>query len=383
MNGDNTSAPVFRWLAQPLPKDVARSIERLATADDVQHVAVMPDVHLSGDVCVGLAVATTHLIYPAAVGSDIGCGMAALPLRGEAGILQDRRQAAALLQRLRERIPSIRHSRRTMPSELHAQLVSQPLSHPRLNKLKLRDGLVQLGTLGRGNHFAELQADDEDCLWLMLHSGSRGMGQAISQHHLALASAEKPPNWLVSLDATTDEGRAYLTDAAWAIAYAEQSRLAMIRAICELVAELFRIEADESRLIHCDHNHVRQEEHFGRLLWVHRKGALPAGEGLPGIIPGSMGAASYHVTGRGCEESLCSSSHGAGRALSRGEAMKRVSVRQLEREMRGVWYDSHLAERLRDEAPSAYKEIGAVMRAQKELTRIERRLRPLFSFKGG
>lgn len=383
MNRNNTSAAVFRWLAQPLPQDVARSIERLASADDVQHIAVMPDVHLSGDVCVGLAVATTHLIYPAAVGGDIGCGMAALPLLAEAEILRDGRQAMALLQELRKRIPSIRHSRRTMPIALSARLASHPLSHPRLEKLKLRDGLVQLGTLGRGNHFAELQADDEGGLWLMLHSGSRGMGQAISQHHLALASAGKLPNSLVSLEAAADEGRAYLADAAWAIAYAEQSRIAMIRAICEVIAELFRIEADESRLIHCNHNHVRQEMHSGRLFWVHRKGALPASEGLPGIIPGSMGAASYHVSGRGCRQALCSSSHGAGRALSRGEAMKKISVRQLEREMKGVWFDSHLADRLRDEAPSAYKEIGAVMRAQKELTRIERRLRPLLSFKGG
>jgi tRNA-splicing ligase RtcB len=375
-------AQVHRWIAEPLPPDVSRSIERMASAEDVRHIAVMPDVHLSGDVCVGLAAATSRLIYPAAVGGDIGCGMAAVPFQAEAAVLDNASAAAALLKGLHARIPAIRHPRKTMPPALPSHLAEQPLSHLRLEKLKLRDGLVQLGTLGRGNHFAEFQADDEGRLWLMLHSGSRGMGQAITQHHLALAGAGQPANSLAFLDADSDSGRGYLTDAAWGIAYAEASRLAMIEAICDLVQQLFRIEADPSGLIHCHHNHVQRETHFGKDWWVHRKGALSAKAGLPGVIPGSMGTFSYHVTGRGCEQALCSSSHGAGRALSRGEAKQRISQRQLEREMEQVWYDPRLANVLRDEAPSAYKDIGSVLRAQRELTRIDRRLRPLLSFKG-
>lgn len=383
MSEAKSKAAIHRWLVEPLPADVSRSIERLAFAEDVRHIAVMPDVHLSGDVCVGLAVATRRLIYPAAVGGDIGCGMAALPFRAEASVLESASAAAALLQSLKERIPAIRHPRKTMPTQLPERLIAESLSYPRLEKLKQRDGLVQLGTLGRGNHFAEFQADEEGRLWLMLHSGSRGMGQAITQHHLALAGQGLPKNALVSLDSGSEAGRNYLQDAAWAIAYAQASRLAMLSAIGAIMQKLFGIESDPSGLIHCHHNHVLQESHFGQDWWVHRKGALPAGADLPGIIPGSMGTSSYHVTGRGYEMALCSSSHGAGRALSRGQAMQQISRRQLGREMEGIWFDHRLTNELRDEAPSAYKEIGAVMRAQRDLTRIERKLRPLLSFKGG
>jgi len=383
MAGPKAQASIHRWLTEPLPPDVCRSIERLAFAEDVRHIAVMPDVHLSGDVCVGLAVATSRFIYPAAVGGDVGCGMAALPFQADASFLENAPAAAALLRKLEIRVPAIRHPRKTMPAHLPEHLASQVLSHSRVERLKQRDGLVQLGTLGRGNHFAEFQADDEGRLWLMLHSGSRGMGQAITQHHLKIAGQGRPANALVSLEADSEAGLAYLQDAEWAIAYAEASRLAMIAAICDILWQLFRIEAEPKSLIHCHHNHVRREMHFGQLYWVHRKGALPAAPELPGVIPGSMGTCSYHVTGRGCEEALCSSSHGAGRAMSRGEAKKKISVRQLEREMQGICYNPRQANELRDEAPSAYKEIGAVMRAQRDLTRIDRRLRPLLSFKGG
>ena len=383
MTRQKTQATIHHWLAEPLPPEVSRSIERLSFAEDVQHIAVMPDVHISGDVCVGLAVATSRLIYPAAVGGDIGCGMAALPFSADASVIDNASAASALLRILSVRIPAIRHPRKSIPASLPEHLAEQSLSHPRLDKLKQRDGLVQLGTLGRGNHFVEFQADDEGRLWLMLHSGSRGMGQAITQHHLALAGKGKSKSALVSLDAESEVGRDYLQDAAWAIAYAEANRRAMMAAICEIIRELFRLEAEPGGLIHCHHNHVRQELHFGKNYWVHRKGALPATADLPGVIPGSMGTCSYHVTGRGCESSLHSSSHGAGRALSRGEAKQQISPRQLEREMAGVWFDPGLASELRDEAPSAYKDIGTVMRAQRELTRIDRRLRPLLSFKGG
>jgi tRNA-splicing ligase RtcB len=156
----------------------------------------------------------------------------------------------------------------------------------------------------------------------------------------------------------------------------------MLRATETLLEDLFGIRFLWDSLIHANHNHVRQELHFGRDLLVHRKGALPAADGQAGVIPGSMGSASFHVTGRGCEQSLLSSSHGAGRALSRSEAAERISPRQLAREMHSVWFDQRLLRQLCDEAPSAYKDVYAVMRAQRELTRIERELRPLLSYKG-
>jgi tRNA-splicing ligase RtcB len=352
----------------------------LAEADDVRHVAVMPDVHLSGDVCVGLAVATRRLIYPAAVGGDIGCGMAAIACDAEAGVL-DEVAAAGLLSMLRHRVPAMRHARATMP-DLPASLVERPLSHARLGKLVPRDGHVQFATLGRGNHFLEFQADQEGGLWIMLHSGSRAMGQAITAHHVAIAEQQSGRRKLPWLDAESPEGQAYLADAAWAIGYADASRLAMLRAVEQLLKEQFGSGLVWESLIHANHNHVRVESHFGERLWVHRKGALPAAAGQPGVIPGSMGTASYHVSGRGCEGSLSSSSHGAGRAMRRGEAARSISPRQLAREMRGVWFDAGMSRQLCDEAPSAYKDVQAVMRAQRELTRIDRQLRPLLSYKG-
>jgi tRNA-splicing ligase RtcB len=161
------------------------------------------------------------------------------------------------------------------------------------------------------------------------------------------------------------------------------SRLAMLRAVAEVMSSRFRAHAEWNSVIHCNHNHVRLERHFGQELWVHRKGAVSAGDGEPGIIPGSMGTATFHVIGRGNEESLCSSSHGAGRRMSRSEARHRIGIDELERQLDGVWFDHRLAGQLRDEAPAAYKDIHAVMRAQRNLTRIARQCRPVLSFKGG
>jgi len=213
-------------------------------------------------------------------------------------------------------------------------------------------------------------------------SGSRGMGQAITAHHLKKARQEGQVDALVRFEAESAAGQAYLNDVALAVAYAEHNRLAIVAAVEQLLAELFDVASDRGTLIHSNHNHVRQETPDGQLYWVHRKGALSAAGGAPGVIPGSMGSVSFHVVGRGEEQALCSSSHGAGRELSRGEASKRINLRRLEREMLGVWFDHRHAAMLRDEAPSAYKDIHAVMRAQRELTRIERQLRPLLSYKG-
>ena len=234
--------------------------------------------------------------------------------------------------------------------------------------------------MGRGNHFIELQADDEGQLWLMIHSGSRAMGQAINERHLAKA---KPSNTgLQCLDAESDAGMAYLADLDWACRYAAESRREMIEVVIGLMAELFDIAADQESAIYCNHNHVSKEVHFGEEYWVHRKGAVSAREGEPGIIPGSMGTASFHVTGRGHEDALCSSSHGAGRCMSRGEAFKLIPGKEFCRQMKNVWFDHRLAGKLRDEAPAAYKDIHAVMNAQRELARIVRKVRPLLSFKG-
>lgn len=368
------------WLAEPMPHEATQSVERLSRAEDVHHVAVMPDVHLSGDVCIGIVVATKHLLYPAAVGNDIGCGMAAVRLKGDADALADEGAAGRLLAGLYRTAPSIRHPRPTLLDKLPEPLNEVVLSQPALEKRKSRDGRVEFATLGRGNHFIEFQADDEGCLWLMIHSGSRAMGQAIANHHFS--RARQSALGFRFLDADSDDGSAYLADLAWAYQYADQSRRAMAAAVSALVLDLFGIEADLDSFITCNHNHVRKETHRGQDFWVHRKGAISAHEDEQAIIPGSMGTASFHVAGRGCEEALCSSSHGAGRQMSRSEAFKRIPIREFCRQMKNVWYDRRLVGKIRDEAPSAYKDIHGVMRAQRELTRIVRILRPILSYKG-
>jgi tRNA-splicing ligase RtcB len=331
-------------------------------------------------------IATARRLYPSAVGGDLGCGMAALRFDGAAELLADRQRAARLLAALGRRVPAA-----TRPRALEAELLARiaeplaeleasPLSAPGLRSFQRRTGRAQLGTLGGGNHFVELQGDEAGRLWLMLHSGSRGLGQAILAHHVA--RAPRGAAGLPFLEAESAEGRAYLDDLAWGLRYAETNRLALTRIVAEVVEEVLGAPRDPESYLACHHNYVRAEHHEGRALWVHRKGAISARPGELGIIPGSMGTPSFHVEGRGHPASLCSSSHGAGRCLSRGAARRVITARKLEAEMKAVWFDHRHAEQLRDEAPSAYKDIGAVMCAQRELTRVVRRLHPLLSYKG-
>jgi tRNA-splicing ligase RtcB len=366
------TAPLHTWLAEPLPQDVARALANVCEHPAVACVAAMPDVHLSHDVCVGVAVGSVSHLLPQAVGGDIGCGMAAVRFSVEADVLSDRLVAARVLHGLERAIPSLTFpGKRALPAALEAL----PLSDASLERLRARDGARELGTLGRGNHFVELQSDDAGALWLMVHSGSRAVGQAVRAAHTREADGKT----LVALEADSPQGRAYLQDHDFALAYAAANRDALVQAACGVVADVLKAEADAD-VLRCHHNHVRRERH-GVDLWVHRKGAIPAGEGEAGIIPGSMGAESHHTVGRGVAAALGSSSHGAGRRFSRTEARERIGQRTLEREMEGIWFDRRKVDGLRDEAPGAYKDIGAVMRAQRELTRIVRTLRPRLSFK--
>jgi tRNA-splicing ligase RtcB len=367
-------APVRAWLHEPVSSEVDAALARLACIDDVAVIAAMPDVHLARAVCVGAVVATRTALFPDAVGGDIGCGMAALRFDCGAEVLSDRSAAARVLAMLGRRIPTSSH--RSASARLPDLLDERPLSAAGLERKKASVGRVQFATLGKGNHFVELQRDADGALWLMLHSGSRGMGQAIRQHHGG-ADGE-----LGSIAAESGDGHAYLGDLQWALDYAQLSRRRMVEEVCDGLAELLGVTGLRDTYLDCHHNFVRLEKHDPGWLWVHRKGAISAREGEPGIIPGSMGSTSFHVTGRGNRDALCSSSHGAGRVMSRSEARRRISVRRLGEQMSGVWFDHRIANRLRDEAPGAYKDIGAVMRAQRTLTRIERRLEPVLVYKG-
>lgn len=369
-----------RWLAGPLSTDVKNALERLRQVPDVVRIAVMPDVHLASEVCIGTVVATRHSIIPHAVGGDIGCGMAALAFNCQANLLGNASAAEQLLDALYQSVPVMRQPR-SFVRELPESLLTKALSDPFLEKLSDRDGRWQLGTLGRGNHFLEFQEDDVGTLWVMVHSGSRAMGQAIAEHHISAVSTSS--SGLRCFEADGHQGMAYLNDVQWALAYADANRQCILDSVVGLMRRLFGIEPILESMTTCHHNHVQLETHFDQILWVHRKGAIEAREDMPGIIPGSMGSYSYHVEGRGNPESLCSSSHGAGRAMDRTSARRSVSEHELHRQLKGIWFDPRLAGKLRDEAPTAYKDIQEVMRAQKDLTRIVRRLRPVLCYKGG
>jgi len=260
------------------------------------------------------------------------------------------------------------------------ELEPSQLSHPSLAAAARDEGRLQLGTLGGGNHFIELQADEEDRLWLMIHSGSRSMGQTICSHHMA--KTDPAGSGLRVLDFDRSQGRAYAADMHFARRYADANRRAMAKSLEAVAHEILACSLDWSTLITVDHNHAQRELHFGQELWVHRKGAMPAAIGAAGVLPGSMGTESFHVEGLGCQDALQSSAHGAGRKLSREQARKSVSHHALQRQMEGVWYDYRLSEQLRDEAPAAYKDIKAVLRAQTDLVKVTRALQPVLNYKG-
>ncbi len=368
------------WLANQPEPAVRQTIDRLCRAPDVTHVAVMPDLHLAAGVSNGVAVATERLIYPAAVGGDIGCGYSAVAFAGDASPLQRRQAAEHVLKELPKAIPVIRHSRRNGLPNLEGELNAALLSAPELIAKALSVGREELGTLGRGNHFLEFQADEEGRMWAMVHSGSRAMGQHITAAHLK--NAEKVGGGLSWLDADTDEGKAYLQDVEWARAYAAESRQRMLNRAADLIAETLGVETDMNTWINTDHNHVQREEHNGRTLWVHRKGANQASEETENIIPGSMASATYHVQGRGNTNALNSSSHGAGRRLSRGAARAMIKRKDLDRQLGDIWINPSTASKLIDESPMAYKDINTIIRAQRELVRIVRKMQPVLCYKG-
>ena len=376
---DQPLARLHTWLIAPLEPDVRDAIERLRRAPDVQQVAVMPDVHLAADVCVGVAVGTTHLIYPQAVGGDIGCGVLAVPFDIAADPLADPKTAGQVLARLRDAVPARRWNRKRAPAP-PAAVAGYAFSHPRLDAAWRRHGALEFATLGSGNHFSELQKDEEGRLWLMVHSGSRAMGPSIRDHHLE--RAQPVGSDLRTLEAGDAQGRAYLQDAAWARQFAAANRTQIAENIGSVLTALLGARLQWEQAITSDHNHVLEETHANATIWVHRKGAMGAAEGQWGALPGSMGAVSFHVQGRGCLNALCSSAHGAGRLQSRTEARRSVTAAALRRQMAGVWYDYRHAENLRDEAPSAYKDIRAVSRAQRELVKVVRVLTPILNYKG-
>lgn len=375
---DGASASVGRWLIGTLGDCLKRQIECITCQSDVVRIAVMPDVHEGLNVPNGIVVATRRLIYPEMVGADIGCGLAALRFVARADDLSAD-HLRKILQRLAGLVPTIKHP--TVRADRHRSSIESlgNLSSDRLTHEAARDGRYQLGTLGRGNHFLELARDDAGDVWAVVHTGSRAMGQAITAHHLGRASSSSGN--LPYLDLESSGGQAYFDDMAWGCQYASANRLVILNVVADILEVCHAFTVDEASYIDCTHNFARLEVHGGETLLVHRKSANAAMTDCLGLIAGSMAAGTKVVMGLGNEESLCSSSHGAGRTMSRTEASQRIASRDLEGMMHGVVYHDEWAGRLRDEAPQAYKDFHNVMRAQHSLVRTERTLLPILNDK--
>ena len=280
------AATITRWVGHKLDKPIERQLSKLANAKSVAEIAVMPDVHIAGDVCNGVVVATDRYLYPQCVGGDIGCGYLSVQLVSSTGhvdkIAFHEAMATEALSRLRQAVPVNKQSEKVTLE------IERVLSHPRLEKAARREGSLQLGTLGRGNHFVEIQSDQADRLWLLIHSGSRAMGQLISAHHLQAAEVDSSSG-LACLEGDSEAGDAFLNDLAWARNYAAKNRLAMLNSVVDHVLVPNGLKVDHDSMIHMDHNHVQKEKFIdGSEYWVHRKGAQHLLKGQRTIVPGSM-----------------------------------------------------------------------------------------------
>ncbi len=358
------TATLRTFLIEPLSPDVEAAVERLRRRPGARHVAIMPDVHLTGDTCVGAVLATSDRLHPAAAGSDLGCGVSTVALIGDGAV--DREAAVQILAGLDETVPILAHA-----GEVPGWS-DPPFDLP---PSVLRTAARQMGTLGRGNHFLELQRADEGGLWVGVHSGSRYLGQVVQDHWRGVAGDE-------GLRAGSDEAHAWLAQVAWLRGWAKESRRRMAMAAAEVVGHVLGLGMDGASFFDADHDHVQAEVHHGEPLWVHRKGAIAAPKGSRAVIPGSMGTFSVHVEGRGHADALTSASHGAGRCKSRTEARRTIARTRLLRETAGVWFDPGRADALRSEAPSAYKSMERVLRAEQQLVKVIRVLRPVLVHKG-
>lgn len=399
---ESDGAPIKAWTRGVQVEDVAKKqLRNLAGLPFIhKHIAAMPDVHWGMGATVGSVIATKGAIIPAAVGVDIGCGMIAQRTTLTAEDLPD--NLLGLRNAIEARIP---HGRTNdggpgdrgawgdeLPSiaelDIHmGGLEAIVAKHPGIEKAARR-ARHHAGTLGTGNHFVEVCLDLEGRVWIMLHSGSRGIGNRIGTHFIELAKKDMR-RWFINLP---DQDLAYFPEGSelygdyrravhWAQGFARINREIMmdaaLAALREAVPKPFSCDCEA---VNCHHNYVSEERHFGENVLVTRKGAVRAGEGDLGIIPGSMGAKSFIVRGKGNRDSFCSCSHGAGRAMSRGEAKRTFTLADHIKATEGV--ECRKDEDVIDETPAAYKDIDAVMAAQSDLVEVVHTLRQVVCVKG-
>ena len=358
------------------------------------HVAAMPDVHAGIGATVGSVIPTRRAIIPAAVGVDIGCGMNAVRLSLKAEQLPD--GLARVRSAIERAVPvgfdehAESGARRDACAPLAGRLESIVRKHPKIAAMQRDHGkkwVRQMGSLGGGNHFIEVCLDESGHVWVMLHSGSRGAGNCIGRYFIAQArdAMQKRNVHLPDRDlAWFDEGTRHFDDYLEAVGWAQDYATANRREMMELILRALRRELPSfetsSEAINCHHNYVGREEHFGQSVYLTRKGAISAREGELGIIPGSMGARSYIVRGKGNPESFCSCAHGAGRRMSRADAKRRFSRADLEAQTQGV--ECRKDKGVLDEIPGAYKDIDRVMADQTDLVEVEHTLKQVVCVKG-
>jgi tRNA-splicing ligase RtcB (3'-phosphate/5'-hydroxy nucleic acid ligase) len=362
------------------------------------HIAAMPDVHAGVGATVGSVIPTHEAIIPAAVGVDLGCGMNAVRTSLKASDLPDNLYKLRMDIEAAVPVGLCQHAKsKLVGTALHraGRAMDQGLDrivekHPALMKMQRKFNstwLCQLGTLGGGNHFIEVCLDEENAVWVMLHSGSRGIGNAIGRYFIEKTKRDMgrhvhalPDKDLAYLREGTELFDDYVEAVDWAQDYARLNRELMMRAVIAAMQKLLPKFTLTCEAINCHHNYVAKESHFGANVYVTRKGAISAREGELGIIPGSMGAKSYIVRGRGNLQSFCSCSHGAGRRMSRTEAKRTFKRAHLEEQTRGV--ECRKDGGVIDEIPAAYKDIDEVMANQGDLVSVEHTLKQVLCIKG-
>ena len=395
--------PIKAWVrGVPVADNALEQLQRTAELPFVHHhLAVMPDVHFGIGATIGSVIPTVGAIVPAAVGVDLGCGMCAVETSLRASDLpDDLRRVRGAIEKAVPHGRTVGRGKRdqgawgTPPRNVlelwreHLEGDFQALV-ARYPELEDANHVQHLGTLGTGNHFIEVCMDERDVVWLLLHSGSRGIGNKIARVFIELAKEQLGKHWgelpdqdLAWLEEDSRTFVDYVEAVDWAQRYAALNRRAMLEAVIEALrksGELPQFRADV-RVVDCHHNYVARERHYGKECLVTRKGAVRAGRGDWGIVPGSMGAKSYVVRGKGNPESFESCSHGAGRVLSRGEAKRRYGTEDHARATAHV--ECRKDAGVIDETPMAYKDIDAVMAAQGDLVEVVHTLRQVVCVKG-
>ncbi len=354
------------------------------------HVALMPDAHLGKGCAVGAVLPTLGAIMPAAVGVDIGCGMIAVRTQYTAADLPTDRKP--LREAIEADVPLSAGKYNADATRGHtieriAHLTEQAQSRGFDPARYAENWTLQLGTLGSGNHFIEVSLDEDDRVWLFLHSGSRGVGNKIATHHIGVAQQQcatryisLPDPDLAYLVEGDDEFWSYIRELGWAQTFALLNREEMMDRVVACFEAWVGSVVEESERINCHHNYTTKEKHFGKDVWLSRKGAIDASAGTPGLIPGSMGTRSYVVVGKGNRLALNSSPHGAGREYGRRHAQRTFTYEQLVESMEGIeWSGSR---EFIDEIPSAYKDIDVVMQDAADLVEVRHTLRQIVNVKG-